>query len=136
MIKGVDHIGIAVRSIEEAKKIYEILGLIVEGEDVVEDQGVRVAFIKVGETRIELLEPLNEDSPVSKFIEKRGEGIHHIALLVEGIEDKLKKLELQGIALIDKEPRVGAHGTRIAFIHPKSTNGVLLELCEKRCEKH
>ncbi|MEO0278874.1 MAG: VOC family protein, partial [candidate division WOR-3 bacterium] len=85
MIKGVDHIGIAVRSIEEAKKIYEILGLIVEGEDVVEDQGVRVAFIKVGETRIELLEPLNEDSPVSKFIEKRGEGIHHIALLVEGI---------------------------------------------------
>lgn len=132
MVKKVNHIGIAVKSIEEAKKLYELLGLKVDGEEVVEDQRVKVAFIQVGETRIELLEPTDPSSPVYKFIEKRGEGIHHIALEVEDIQKMLKILGESGVELIDKEPRIGAHNTRIAFIHPKSTRGVLLELCEEK----
>ncbi|MGB9668612.1 MAG: methylmalonyl-CoA epimerase [Thermosulfidibacteraceae bacterium] len=136
MIKKIDHIGIAVRNIEKAKKLYKLLGLEVSGEEVVEDQRVKIAFIQVGETRIELLEPTSDDSPVMKFIEKRGEGIHHIALEVEDLEGTLRLLAESGLELIDKEPRKGAHSTRIAFIHPKSTNGVLLELCEGYSSTH
>lgn len=131
MLKKVNHIGIAVKSIEEAKKFYETMGLKVEGEEVVEEQKVRVAFIQVGETRIELLEATSEDSPVAKFIEKRGEGIHHIAFQVDDIEKALELLKSKGVRLIDEKPRRGAHNTRIAFIHPKSTNGVLVELCQE-----
>ena len=131
MLKKVNHIGIAVRSIEEAKRFYEVMGLQVEGYEVVEEQKVRVAFVPVGETRIELLEPTSEDSPVAKFIAKRGEGIHHIAFEVEDIEKALEVLKENGVRLIDEEPRRGAHGTRIAFLHPKSTNGVLIEICQE-----
>ncbi len=131
MLKKVNHIGVAVKSIEEAKKIFELLGAEVEGEEIVEDQKVKVAFIPVGETRIELLEPTSEDSPVAKFLAKRGEGIHHIAFQVDDVEKALQLLEEKGIQLIDKKPRRGAHNTLIAFIHPKSTNGVLIELCQE-----
>ncbi len=131
MLKKVNHIGIAVKSIEEAKRFYEAIGLVVEGEEVVEEQKVRVAFIQVGETRIELLEATSEDSPVAKFIGKRGEGIHHIAFQVDDVEKALEVLKNKGVRLIDEKPRRGAHNTRIAFIHPKSTNGVLVELCQE-----
>ena len=131
MLRKINHIGIAVKSIERAKSVFELLGVKVEGEEVVEDQKVRVAFIPVGESRIELLEPTSEDSPVAKFLEKRGEGIHHIAFQVDNISEALDKLKKEGIKLIDEKPRKGAHGTLIAFIHPKSTNGVLIELCQE-----
>ncbi len=131
MLKKVNHIGIAVRSIEEAKRFYEVMGLQVEGYEVVEEQKVKVAFVPVGETRIELLEPTSEDSPVAKFIAKRGEGIHHIAFEVDDIEKALEVLKESGVRLIDEKPRRGAHGTRIAFLHPKSTNGVLIEICQE-----
>ena len=131
MLKKVNHIGIAVRSIEEAKSFYEVMGLQVEGYEVVEEQKVKVAFVPVGETRIELLEPTSEDSPVAKFIAKRGEGIHHIAFEVDDIEKALEVLKESGVRLIDEKPRRGAHGTRIAFLHPKSTNGVLIEICQE-----
>jgi len=132
MIKGIDHIGIAVNDLNEALAIYEkSLGLKHERVTVVESQKVKVAFLQVGESRIELLEPLSKDSNLAGFLEKRGEGIHHIALRVDGIDDMLKKLQGQGITLIDEKPRPGAEGGRIAFVHPKSVKGVLLELCER-----
>jgi len=133
VIKKVDHIGIAVKSIEEARKFYEeVLGLKVTGIEEVEEQKVKTAFIPVGESEIELLESTSEDGPVAKFIEKRGEGIHHIALQVDDIEKVLEKLKERGIVLIDEVPRYGAGGAKIAFVHPKSANGVLLELCERK----
>jgi methylmalonyl-CoA/ethylmalonyl-CoA epimerase len=132
MIKGIDHIGIAVNNLNEALAVYErALGLKHERVTVVESQKVKVAFLQVGESRIELLEPLNKESTLVGFLEKRGEGIHHIALRVDGIEDMLKKLQNQGITLIDEKPRPGAEGGKIAFLHPKSVKGVLLELCER-----
>ncbi len=131
MLKKINHIGIAVRSIESGLAPYRALGLEPEGEEVVEEQKVRVVFLTVGESRIELLEPTSPDSPVAKFIEKKGEGIHHIAFQVENVEKALAQAEAQGLRLIDKSPRGGAHGTRIAFLHPKSTGGVLMELCEE-----
>jgi methylmalonyl-CoA/ethylmalonyl-CoA epimerase len=131
MLKKINHIGIAVRSIESGIAPYRALGLEPEGEEVVEEQKVRVVFLTVGESRIELLEPTSPDSPVAKFIEKKGEGIHHIAFQVENIEEALAQAEAQGLRLIDKRPRSGAHGTRIAFLHPKSTGGVLMELCKE-----
>jgi len=131
MIKKVDHIGIAVKNLEEAIKIWENLGLKVEEIEEVPDQKVRTAIFHAGETRIELLEATAEDSPIAKFIEKRGEGIHHIALGVENIEEILEKLKEKGFRLIDEKPRIGAGGAKIAFIHPKSVGGVLLELCER-----
>ncbi|AIF69380.1 hypothetical protein PAP_04845 [Palaeococcus pacificus DY20341] len=131
MIKKVDHIGIAVKNLDEAIKVWESLGLKVEEIEEVKDQKVRTAIFHVGESRIELLEGTSEDSPISKFIAKRGEGIHHIALGVDNIEEHLKKLEEQGFRLIDKEPRMGAGGAKIAFVHPKSVSGVLLELCQR-----
>jgi methylmalonyl-CoA/ethylmalonyl-CoA epimerase len=127
----IDHIGIAVKSLNEAIKIYEdAIGLQVSGYDQVDEQGVRVAMLNIGESRIELLEPTGPDSPIEKFMKKRGEGIHHIAVTVENIEKALERLKASGIRLVDNEPRKGAHNTRIAFIHPSSTHGVLLELVQ------
>lgn len=132
MIKGIDHVGIAVSNLNEALAVYEkTLGLKHERVTVVESQKVKVAFLQVGESRIELLEPISNDSTLAAFLQKRGEGIHHIALSVDGIGNMLKKLQNQGITLIDEKPRPGAEGGRIAFVHPKSTKGVLLELCER-----
>ncbi|MFC0269862.1 methylmalonyl-CoA epimerase [Metabacillus herbersteinensis] len=133
MVKKVDHIGIAVRSIEKALPFYiETLNLTLEGIEEVSSQHVRVAFIKVGDTKIELLEPTSEESSVAKFIDKRGEGLHHVALAVNNIEERLEELKNKGIALIDEKPRVGAAQANIAFLHPKSTSGVLYEFCEKQ----
>ena len=127
----IDHIGIAVKSLAEAIKVYEeAMGLKVSGFDQVDEQGVRVAMLNIGESRIELLEPTGPESPIEKFITKRGEGIHHIALRVQNIEESLERLRATGVRLIDNTPRRGAHNTRIAFIHPSSTHGVLLELVQ------
>ncbi|ASJ09547.1 methylmalonyl-CoA epimerase [Thermococcus siculi] len=134
MIRKIDHVGIAVKNLEEAMKVWEGLGLKVEEIEEVPDQKVRTAIIHVGESRIELLEPTADDSPIAKFIAKRGEGIHHIALGVDNIEEHLEKLKEEGYRLIDEQPRIGAGGAKIAFIHPKAVTGVLLELCERKEE--
>ena len=126
----IDHVGIAVKSIEEAAKLYTDLGLSVQGTEVVESQKVKVAFINIGESRIELLESTAPDGNIAKFIESKGEGIHHLAVKVDNIEKALAELTAKGYALIDKAPRVGAGGHKIAFVHPKATKGVLLELTE------
>lgn len=132
MIKGISHIGIAVRSLDEQIPYYrDALGMPYHGTEIVEDQGVKVAFFEAGETRIELLEPLTEESPVAKFMEKKGEGIHHIAYAVEDCKASLKVMEEQGVRLIDPEPRKGAGGHLIGFLHPKSTFGVLTELTQE-----
>lgn len=130
MIKNVSHIGIAVRDLDEGIAFYEKLGLKLEGTEVVESQMVKVAFFPCGDTRIELLMPTSPDSPIAKFLEKRGEGIHHIALGVDSVPEELAKAEANGIRLIDTEPRPGAHNAQIAFLHPKSTMGVLIEFCQ------
>ncbi|OLS40142.1 methylmalonyl-CoA epimerase [Bacillus sp. MRMR6] len=133
MIKKVDHIGIAVRSLEDALPFYtEVLKLPLLGIELVDSQKVRVAFLKAGETKLELLEPISEESTIAGFIEKRGEGIHHVALGVESIEERIMDMTLNGIKMIDEQPRLGAGGAHIAFMHPKSTKGVLYELCEKK----
>jgi len=126
----IDHIGIAVKSLEEASKLYQDLGLSVQGTEVVESQKVKVAFIGIGQSRIELLESTAPDGNIAKFIEAKGEGIHHLAVKVENIEKALEELSAKGYQLIDKTPRVGAGGHKIAFLHPKSTKGVLLELSQ------
>lgn len=127
----IDHIGIAVRSLEEAIAPYrDGLELAVCDPEEVEDQGVRVAMLPVGESRIELLEPTRENSPVARFLSRRGPGIHHLAVRVKDIEVSLDKLRAAGARLIDETPRAGAGNTRVAFIHPSSMNGVLLELVE------
>jgi len=127
----IDHIGIAVKSLAEATKVYEeVLGLKVTGYDEVGEQGVRVAMLDIGESRIELLQPTGPESPVEKFMTKRGEGIHHIAVEVDDIDKALERLKAAGARLVDTEPRRGAHNSRIAFIHPSSTHGVLLELVQ------
>lgn len=131
MPKKISHIGIAVKNLDEAIQFYKKLGLEVEGIEVIESQKVKVAFIPVGNVRLELLEPTSEDSTVAKFLVKKGEGIHHLALGTENLEKRLQEIEKKGIKLIDKTPRKGAHNTNIAFLHPKSTYGVLLELCEE-----
>jgi len=131
MIKGIDHIGIAVKSIPEAKKFWvDTLGLELLHVEDVPEQKVRVAMLKAGETTIELLEPTAPDSPVQKFIEKRGEGLHHVTFQTDKLADRLKALKAAGVNLIDERPRVGAAGAGIAFLHPKSAHGVLIELCE------
>lgn len=128
---NIDHIGIAVKSIAEALKVYEqAIGLKIAGFDEVDSDGVRVAMLDTGESRIELLEPTRSDSPIEKFMSKRGEGLHHIALRVENIQEALDRLKASGALLIDPKPRRGAHNTRVAFVHPSSTHGVLLELVE------
>jgi len=131
MIKGLDHIAIAVRNIEETLAIYgPVLGMKIEHTKVVEQQKVRIAILRAGDTKIELLEPLSSESTVAKFLQNRGEGLHHIALEVSDIENHLKDLKSKGIALIDEKPRPGAEARKIAFIHPKSTKNVLIELAE------
>ncbi|PLR68045.1 methylmalonyl-CoA epimerase [Bacillus sp. UMB0893] len=133
MINKVDHIGVAVRSISRVLPFYErTLGLKLVGIESVEEQKVKVAFLKIGNTKIELLEPTSDESPVAKFIEKRGEGIHHLALGVDDIKKRIEELKENGIKMIDETPRNGAGGASIAFLHPKAANGVLVELCEKR----
>lgn len=128
----IDHLGIATNKIDEALKFWEnALGLENVHTETVEEQKVRVAMLPIGETRIELLEPTSEDSLISKFLEKRGGGIHHIAVEVENIEESLAKLKSQGMRLIDEKPRIGAEGCLIAFVHPASSGGVLMELTQK-----
>lgn len=127
----IEHIGIAIRELDEGLKFWrDALGLEVKHTEVVEEQGVRVAMLPVGEPRIELLEPTREDSPVAKFLAKRGAGIHHIAVRVDDIRAALAKLKERGARLIDETPRVGAGNCLVAFVHPSSANGVLLELVE------
>ncbi len=129
----INHLGIATKGIEESLKFWgDALGLENVHTEVVEDQKVRVAMLPIGESRIELLEPTSEDSPISKFLEKRGGGIHHIAVEVEDIEASLAKLKLHGMRLIDETPRLGAEDCLVAFVHPSSANGVLLELVQMR----
>lgn len=132
-ISHIEHLGIAVKSLDEAIPYYEnILGMKCFSIEEVADQKVKTAFFKVGQTKLELLEPTSEESPIAKFIEKRGEGIHHLAFAVEdGVANALAEMEGKGVRLIDKAPRKGAEGLNIAFIHPKSTHGVLTEFCEK-----
>jgi len=130
---GVDHIAIVVRDIQEALKVYrDALGLEVSEIKEVPDQGVQVAFLPMGETRLELVQPTSEESGVARFLEKRGEGIHHICLKVRDIEAALKQLSKAGLKLIDEKPRIGIHGQKLAFVHPKSLCGVLLELYEEQ----
>ena len=127
----IDHIGIAVKSLADAVKAYEnTIGLKVSGYETVEDQGVNLAMIPAGDSRLELLEPLHADTPIGKFLAKRGEGIHHIAVSVDNIEEALERFKAAGARVIDSVPRRGAHNTKIAFIHPSSMHGVLLELVE------
>lgn len=131
-ILKIDHLGIAVNSIDDGKNIWtNALGLAFEGSETVEEQKVTTAFFPVGESEVELLESTAPDGPVAKYLEKRGEGIHHVAFRVENIEAALQELKEKGIRLIDEKPRKGAGGARIAFLHPKATNGVLVELCER-----
>lgn len=127
----INHLGIATKGIDEALKFWsEALGLENVHTEVVEDQKVRVAMLPIGESRVELLEPTSDDSPISKFLEKRGGGIHHIAVEVDDIEASLAKLKEQGMRLIDENPRIGAEGCLVAFVHPASSGGVLLELVQ------
>lgn len=129
----IEHIGIAVKNLEESIKYYEeVLGLTCYNIEEVKDQKVKTAFFKVGEVKIELLESTDPEGPIGKFVEKKGEGIHHLAFAVENIEEKLKIAEEKGVRLIDTAPRKGAEGLDIAFLHPKSTFGVLTELCEDK----
>ena len=136
-ISHIEHLGIAVKSLEQAIPYYEkVLGLKCYSIEEVADQKVRTAFFKVGQTKIELLEPTSEESTIAKFIEKRGEGIHHLAFAVaDGVAEALAECEVKGVQLIDKAPRKGAEGLNIAFLHPKSTQGVLTELCEDPAKK-
>ena len=129
-IKQIDHIGIAVKNIEESLKIYELLGFKCAGTETVEEQKVKVAFIPCGESELELLEATDEESPISKFIEKKGEGMHHIAVRVDDIEKTLAELKLENVRLIDEKPRYGAGGAKIAFVHPKETK-ILIELTQR-----
>ena len=128
----IDHLGIAVKSIEEAKKLFhEILGLEFEGTETVQEQKVTTAFFPVGDSEVELLESTDPDGPIAKYLEKRGEGIQHIAFRVDNLEEALARLKDKGIRLIDEKPRRGAGGAKIAFLHPKATHGVLIELSER-----
>jgi len=130
-IKHIEHIGIAVRSLESAIAFYESkLGLKCYAIEEVQDQKVRTAFFKVGQTKVELLESTDPEGPIGKFLEKKGEGVHHIAFATEGLQENLDELSQNGIRLIDNNPRKGAEGLHIAFLHPKDKLGVLTELCE------
>jgi len=131
-ILKVDHIGIAVKNLAESSKFYEMLGITSTGVEEVAEQKVKVSFFPVGESEIELLESTSPDGPIAKYIEKNGEGIQHMALRVDNLEAALIELKAKGIRLIDEKPRYGAGGARIAFVHPKSTGGILLELSERK----
>lgn len=131
-MKKIDHIGIAVKNIDQALSVYEgILGLKSTGVEELADQKVRVAFVPVGESEVELLESTSADGPIARFIEKNGEGIQHVAFRVDDLAGVLARLSERGVRLIDQTPRYGAGGARIAFLHPKATGGVLIELCER-----
>ncbi|MCP3921003.1 MAG: methylmalonyl-CoA epimerase [Desulfobacterales bacterium] len=131
-ILKIDHLGIAVNSIEEGKSFWkDVLGLEFEGAETVEEQKVTTAFFPVGESEVELLESTSPDGPVAKYIEKKGQGMQHVAFRVENIEEALAELKEKGIKLIDQTPRIGAGGAKIAFLHPKATAGVLVELCQR-----
>jgi methylmalonyl-CoA/ethylmalonyl-CoA epimerase len=131
MPEKISHIGIAVTNIDESLPFYrDVLGMTFEGTEVVAEQKVKVAFLAIGESRIELLEPTADDSPVAKFLDKNGPGIHHVAYEVNDLEGRLAALKAEGVRLVDEYPRRGAHNTRIAFLHPKASGGVLTELCE------
>jgi methylmalonyl-CoA/ethylmalonyl-CoA epimerase len=133
MLKKIDHIGFAVHSIEEARLLYEkVLGLTCERIEEVPSQMVRTAFFSIGGTHIELLEPTDPSSPIAKFLEKKGEGFHHIGYLVDDLEAQLQTAERNGCALTSRNPVEGAGGKRIVFLHPKSAHGVLTEICEKQ----
>ena len=126
------HIGIAVRNLDDALRLYhEALGLPLHGRETVESDHVNVAFLPIGDTKVELLEATDPQSSVARFIEKRGEGVHHVAFEVDDVGETLEVLRQSGYCLIDEKPRPGAGGTQVAFVHPRSTNGVLIELCEK-----
>ncbi|MBL7108389.1 MAG: methylmalonyl-CoA epimerase [Candidatus Cloacimonetes bacterium] len=124
----IDHIGIAVKNLKNSIEIFQKLGFKFSDIEEVATQKVRISFAKIGESKIEFLEPISEDSPIAKFIKKSGEGMHHIAFEVKNLEEKLEELKSEKINLIDPKPQIGAGGTKVAFIHPKSTNGVLVEL--------
>ena len=135
-VKAINHIGIAVRSIDAQRAFYEgALGAVFEGCEDVPSQNVRVGFFRIGDVRLELLEPTDPTSTVAAFLEKRGEGLHHVALTVERLEDRIAELKQSGVRMIDDAPRPGAHHMRIAFVHPKSSFGVLTELCEPPAEQ-
>jgi methylmalonyl-CoA/ethylmalonyl-CoA epimerase len=132
LVKKIDHIGIAVRSIEKALPFYtEVLNLPLLGIEEVDSEKVKVAFLKIGESKLELLEPTSTESAIAMFLEKRGEGIHHIALAVDSIQERINEIKDKGIRMINESPKRGAGGALVAFMHPKSTGGVLLEYCEK-----
>lgn len=130
-ILKIDHIGIAVKNLAESSKLYEMLGIPPAGVEEVPEQKVRVSFFPVGDSEIELLESTSPDGPIAKYIEKNGEGIQHMALRVDHLEAALAELKANGMRLIDEKPRYGAGGAKIAFVHPKSTGGILLELSER-----
>lgn len=132
MLKKIDHIGVAVQSLEQVKSLFAaVFGLEPEFEETVEEQKVRAAGFRIGESKIEFLEPTSPESPIAKFLEKRGEGLHHVALSVDDIVALLGKMKAQGLRLIDEAPRTGAEGKKIAFVHPKSVSGILLELSQE-----
>jgi len=133
LVKKIDHIGIAVKNLEESLKFYEnVLGLKATGTEVVEEQKVKVAFLPTGDSEVELLEATSEDSAIAKFIAKNGEGVQHIAYRVDDIEKAIAEMKEKGMRMIDEKPRYGAGGAQIAFCHPKSTGGVLVELCQRK----
>jgi len=131
MIKKINHIAIAVNNLEEAARFYQtVMGLTLSGVEVVTAQKTRVGFFKIGESNIELVQPAEPDSPLVKFLETKGQGIHHICLEVEDVEAEVKAFLEKGATMVDQKPRPGAHNTKVAFVHPKSSGGVLIELCE------
>ena len=128
----IDHLGIAVKSLTGVKSFWsDVLGLELKGSETIEDQKVRTTFVPVGESEVELLESTSPDGPIARYIENKGEGIQHVAFRVENLERALEEMKKKGIRLIDEKPRIGAGGAKIAFLHPRATNGVLVELCEK-----
>jgi len=131
MLKKLNHIAVAVNNLEEAAQFYQnVMGLSLSGTEVVTAQKTKVGFFKIGESNIELVQPSEPDSPLVKFLETKGQGIHHICFEVEDVESEVKKYLEKGATMADQKPRPGAHGTKVAFIHPKSSSGVLIELCE------
>jgi methylmalonyl-CoA/ethylmalonyl-CoA epimerase len=131
--KKIDHIGIAVHSIEKSLPFYtDVLNLTLSGIEEVESEKVRVAFLKIGESKIELLEPISSESAIAVYLEKRGEGIHHVALSVDSVQGRINEMKEKGIRMINEIPKEGAGGASVAFLHPKSTGGVLIEFCERK----
>ena len=131
MLKKINHIAVAVSNLEEAAKFYQnVLSLTLTGVEVVAAQKTKVGFFKIGESNIELVQPSEPDSPLVKFLETKGQGIHHICFEVDDVEAEVKAFLEKGAIMVDQKPRPGAHNTKVAFMHPKSSNGVLIELCE------